>query len=397
MVTMLCLKSFRATVLPLPVMRSPLCYSRGLYFSSIATRGGPISILHEDNHVIMVSKPPTILTQGDNTKDENLLDLVKAYIGKKYNKPGDVYLGLIHRLDRPCSGVVVLARTSKAAARLSESFRNRVVTKRYVCVVHGRISSPGVCRNMLSSGGGDSSNSSGGNVVKVVDPSQFARLNERQQDQFVEATLRYRPLITFALPNALPVTAIEVDLGTGRKHQIRAQMAHLGHPVCGDVKYGAPRSWLVPAGGGVADHAGTSVGGGGGGGGGGGEGNDNNSSSSMDAARAPRTRERGGKGRLRRSDFLVPFPAAPTGTPTATGGGGDCSKEQAVGGHIPGGIAVHAYSLTVPHPTAGGNGGTGGTGALPALLTCTAQVPEAWAAKFGAEAVSDIHRVLGLL
>ena len=98
-----------------------------------------LNILYEDNHIIVVVKPPNIPSQGDKTEDEDMLTIIKKYIKEKYNKPGNVYLGLVHRLDRPVGGVMVLAKTSKAAARLSEQVRNKVFKKEYLAIVDGKV------------------------------------------------------------------------------------------------------------------------------------------------------------------------------------------------------------------------------------------------------------------
>ena len=197
-------------------------------------------VLYEDNHIIVVNKPATLPTQSDNTKDLNLLDLVKNYIAQKYNKPGAAYIGLVHRIDRPCSGVVVFARTSKSASRLSKSFSERDVDKRYVCMVHGMINRPGVCHNYLrQSPAYDNSNK-----VTVVPMTESTKPSSAIDRRLVEAKLAYSPLFTFNFnhgKNSIDGrTVLEVELYTGRKHQIRAQLSHIGHPICGDAKYGAP-------------------------------------------------------------------------------------------------------------------------------------------------------------
>ena len=176
-----------------------------------------LQILYEDNHLLGVYKPAGVLVQGDATGDPTLLDLAKSYIAERYAKPGNVYLGLVHRLDRPVAGVVLFARTSKAAGRLSKQFRERTVEKVYWAIVEGRPKPPrGVVTDYVS--------------------------RERRRSQIQQAAtegaklaeLRYRTLETRARQSLL-----EVSLGTGRHHQIRAQLAHHGHPIVGDVKYGA--------------------------------------------------------------------------------------------------------------------------------------------------------------
>ena len=102
-----------------------------------------LNVLYEDNHIIVVIKPANILSQGDNTGDDSMVEIVKSYLKEKYNKPGNVYLGLVHRLDRPVGGIMVFAKTSKAAARLSKSFLDHKVTKKYLAIIHGRMEKEG--------------------------------------------------------------------------------------------------------------------------------------------------------------------------------------------------------------------------------------------------------------
>ena len=194
-------------------------------------RNGP-SVLYEDNHLIIVNKRTSDLVQGDSTGDEPLDAVVKQYIREKYNKPGDVFLGVVHRLDRPVSGCVVYARTSKALTRLSELFRTRDVKKSYWAIVTERPpAEEGVLRN-------------------------FLKKNEQQNKSYVydkevkgskEATLSYR-----IIGRSSSFYLVEIDLQTGRHHQIRAQLAAAGCPVRGDLKYGSKRS---NEGGGISLHA----------------------------------------------------------------------------------------------------------------------------------------------
>lgn len=173
-------------------------------------------VLYEDNHLLVVNKPAGLLVQEDRTGDEDLLTLGKAYLKKAYDKPGNVFLGLVHRLDRPASGVMVLARTSKAAARLSEQFRSRTVEKRYLALVEGAPTGGGVLVDHLAKL--DRS-------VEVVPPTH----PEAQR-----AELAWRPVATRG-----ERTLVEVELRTGRAHQIRVQLAHQGSPIVGDFRYGA--------------------------------------------------------------------------------------------------------------------------------------------------------------
>jgi 23S rRNA pseudouridine1911/1915/1917 synthase len=178
-----------------------------------------LTVLYEDNHLLAVLKPARLLTAGDQTGDESLLDQAKAYLKKKYAKPGDVYLGLVHRLDRPVSGVVLFARTSKAASRLSEQFRKGTVRKVYQAVVEGTfLKREGELNDWLLK-------NEQANVVRVV-PAGTPGAKSSQ--------LRYRVLET-----RRGETLVEVNPITGRSHQIRVQLAHAGHPIQGDRKYGA--------------------------------------------------------------------------------------------------------------------------------------------------------------
>ena len=197
----------------------------------------PFPVLALDNHLLGIAKPAGLLVQGDATGDTDVVTLSKAYLKERFDRPGNVFVGLVHRLDRPVSGVVLLARTSKAAGRLAEAFRGRDVTKRYLAVVDGRAAS-------------------------AVEPGQWAestvglRYSERGTARVVapgasgaqRATLRWRQIAGEGRRSLL-----EVDLVTGRKHQIRAQLAALGVPVLGDLRYGA----TVPFGNGrgIALHA----------------------------------------------------------------------------------------------------------------------------------------------
>ncbi len=176
-------------------------------------------ILYEDNHLLVVVKPVNMPTQADDSGDRDLLTLLKADLKLRYQKPGNVYLGLVHRLDRPAGGVMVFAKTSKAAARLTQQVRDRKFIKIYRIVVHGVPSqSKGRLRDYLLK---DTSS----NSVKVFsEPSPGAK----------EAVLKYE-----ALDTKNGFSLIQICLETGRSHQIRVQMANLGHPLYGDQKYGA--------------------------------------------------------------------------------------------------------------------------------------------------------------
>jgi 23S rRNA pseudouridine1911/1915/1917 synthase len=181
-----------------------------------------LEILYEDNHLLAVSKPAGLLVQGDRSGHETLIDVARAYLKLKYAKPGRVYLGLLHRLDRNVSGVVLLARTSKAAGRLSSQFRDRKVDKVYQAVVKGEFArDKGEMKSWLAAKG-----DTGGVTRAQNEPFPGAR----------ESRLAFRVLAT-----APGWSLVEVRPLTGRRHQIRAQFGLAGHPLLGDVKYGSKR------------------------------------------------------------------------------------------------------------------------------------------------------------
>jgi 23S rRNA pseudouridine1911/1915/1917 synthase len=185
-----------------------------------------LQVLHADNHLLVVVKPACTPVVPDESGDESLLELAKAWIAREHEKPGAVFLGVVHRLDRPVSGVVVFARTSKAAERLSAQFRAREVEKRYLAVATG-LPSPraGVLEQWL-----------------VKDPrANTVRAAEPEAPGARRALTRWRTLGDPARPMQLGGVPIEVLPATGRPHQIRLALASLGAPIAGDVKYGAPR------------------------------------------------------------------------------------------------------------------------------------------------------------
>jgi 23S rRNA pseudouridine1911/1915/1917 synthase len=186
-----------------------------------------IPILFEDNHCLAVNKPAGLLSQGDATGDRAVVDIVRDDLKFRYAKPGNVYVGLIHRLDRPVSGVLLLAKTSKAAARLSAQFHERVVAKKYVAVVEGSIDfEAGEWTDSLLK---DEST----NRVRVVSSAEGAR-----------ASLAYR-----VLEQSRGQTLVELRPTTGRGHQLRVQLASRGLPIIGDKKYGAKTSLRASDGG----------------------------------------------------------------------------------------------------------------------------------------------------
>lgn len=179
-----------------------------------------LKVLYEDNHIIVVEKPPNIPSQGDKTNDENMLDIIKGYIKEKYNKPGNVYAGLVHRLDRPVGGVMVFAKTSKAASRLSEQVRNKIFKKEYLAIVDGKLENKsGTLEDYLLK-------NEKNNMSKVV-PENTKNAKYAKLDYEV---LKY--------DSDINLSVLKVLLHTGRHHQIRVQLANCGHSICGDQKYG---------------------------------------------------------------------------------------------------------------------------------------------------------------
>lgn len=177
-----------------------------------------LKILHEDNHILVVLKPFNIPSQADSSGDKDMLTMVKEYIKVKYSKPGEVYVGLVHRLDRPTGGIMVFAKTSKAAARLSEDIRNGEWEKNYLAVVVGTPSEERAeLVNYLKK------NSLTNNVSIVPSATEGAQ----------RAELSYK-----LLEKNVQVSLLDVDLGTGRGHQIRVQLSFIKCPVFGDVRYG---------------------------------------------------------------------------------------------------------------------------------------------------------------
>ena len=179
-----------------------------------------LNVIYEDNHIIVVEKTPNIPSQADKTGDVDMLSIVKQYIKEKYNKPGNVYLGLVHRLDRPVGGVMVFAKTSKAAGRLSEQVRDKVFKKKYLTVVDGKIENKvGTLEDYLYK---DERN----NISRVVN-------KDKKNAKF--AKLDYEVLAYNVVKD---LTLLKINLHTGRHHQIRVQLANFGHSIFGDGKYG---------------------------------------------------------------------------------------------------------------------------------------------------------------
>ena len=194
-----------------------------------------LEILYEDNHVLGVLKPAGMLSQGDRTGDLSALELARRYIKEKHAKPGNVFLGLVHRLDRPVSGVMVFARTSKAASRLAQSFHDREAEKTYLCVVSG-----------------DMRGDEGELSAQIERTHTRSRITAAETPRSKSAVLEYRVLGRFvgeegmgrgtharARRDPAAMSLLEVRPRTGRHHQIRLQLSAVGHVVRGDLKYGA--------------------------------------------------------------------------------------------------------------------------------------------------------------
>ncbi|MDR0940787.1 MAG: RluA family pseudouridine synthase [Bacteroidales bacterium] len=191
-----------------------------------------MEVLYEDNHIIAINKPVNMLVQPDTTSDASLEEEVKRYIKEKYNKPGDVFLGVPHRLDRPVSGVVVLARTSKALTRLNEMFKTKQIRKLYWAIVKNQPQPESALLQHF--------------IVRNTKTNKSSAYIKSMPDS-KEAQLDYR---TIARSNNYSL--LEVNLHTGRHHQIRCQLSAIGSPIKGDLKYGFPRS---NNGGGISLHA----------------------------------------------------------------------------------------------------------------------------------------------
>lgn len=172
-------------------------------------------ILYEDNHLLIINKPANLLSQADNTKDDDCVNLAKEYLKYKYNKPGNVYVGLVHRLDRMTEGVLVLTKTSKAAARLSEEIKNNEWHKEYIAVVKGHIDQGTKLTNWVDH-------------IDDTKKMQVVKVGTGQKAELIFDVLGY----------VGDNTVIKVNLLTGRHHQIRLQLANYGHPLIGDTLYG---------------------------------------------------------------------------------------------------------------------------------------------------------------
>ena len=174
-----------------------------------------LEVLYEDNHIIVVVKPYNVLSQGDSTGDTSIMDMVKSYIKVKYHKPGNVYLGLVHRLDRPVGGIMVFARSSKAAARLTKAFNEHKITKKYLAIVHGKMEEDK------------------GTLIDKIEKKDDG--NSIISNNGKEAILDYE-VLDYNKEN--DCSLVSIVLKTGRHHQIRVQFSSRGHYLLGDQRYG---------------------------------------------------------------------------------------------------------------------------------------------------------------
>ena len=181
-----------------------------------------LQVLHEDNHLIIVNKRVGDIVQGDKTGDKPLSDIVKEYIKDKYNKPGEVFLGVVHRLDRPTSGIVVFARTSKALSRMNELFSSRETKKTYWAIVKNK---PLKIQDKLV------------HYLKRNEKNNTSKAHIKEVPDSKLASLDYT-----LIKELTSYFALEINLHTGRHHQIRAQLSAIGSPIKGDLKYGFDRS-----------------------------------------------------------------------------------------------------------------------------------------------------------
>ena len=181
-----------------------------------------MTVVYEDNHIIVVNKTASEIVQGDKTGDTPLSETVKQYLKEKYNKPGNVFLGVTHRLDRPVSGLVVFAKTSKALSRLNDMYRNGEVKKTYWAIVRNR---PQELEGELT------------NWLVRNEKQNKSYAYDKEVKDSKKAVLCYK-----TIGHSQNYLLLEVDLKTGRHHQIRCQLAKMGCPIKGDLKYGSPRS-----------------------------------------------------------------------------------------------------------------------------------------------------------
>tara|TARA_B100001250_G_scaffold318867_1_gene281575 strand:- start:322 stop:1005 length:684 start_codon:yes stop_codon:yes gene_type:complete len=181
-----------------------------------------LDILFEDNHLIIVNKIPGDLSQGDITEDQTLGDKVKFYLKKKYNKKGNVYLGIAHRLDRPTSGVIIFTKTSKALSRINELFKKNEIKKTYWAIINSM---------------GEKSSDKLVNYLIKNKKQNKSYVTNRSNKESKKAILNYKKILELE-----KYCLLSINLETGRHHQIRTQLANIGYPIKGDLKYGYPRS-----------------------------------------------------------------------------------------------------------------------------------------------------------
>ena len=180
-----------------------------------------LNIVHEDNHIIVVVKPQNLLSQSDETQEDDMLSLVKQYVKEKYNKPGEVFIGLVHRLDRPTGGLMVFARNSKSAARLSRQMAENEFNKEYLTVVENKVRAKEARLE---------------DYIKKDEKTNMVKLAPRSEKNTKLAILNYKLLQEDA---DLNLSLLNVKIETGRPHQIRVQLSNIKNPVFGDYKYGA--------------------------------------------------------------------------------------------------------------------------------------------------------------
>ncbi len=176
-----------------------------------------LNVLYEDNHIIVALKPFNIPVQEDSSKDMDMLNTIKKYIKEKYNKSGNVYLGLVHRLDRPVSGIMVFAKTSKAASRLSEEVRTNKIHKNYLAIVHGKL------------------NKESGRLIDKISKDKKTNTSFIDNKNGKESILEYEVL---KYDEDKDLSILKINLITGRHHQIRLQLSNIGNPIYGDQRYG---------------------------------------------------------------------------------------------------------------------------------------------------------------
>ena len=181
-----------------------------------------IKVIHEDNHIIAVNKSAGTLVQRDKTGDESLIDLTKFFLKKKYNKPGNVFVGLPHRIDRPVSGAVLLSKTSKSLSRLSILFKEKKIKKKYWVIVKDEI---------------EKKSGTLIHYLKKNNKKNKSFVSNKLKEDYLKSELKYH-----FLKKLKKYFLYEIELITGRHHQIRAQLSHIGAPIKGDIKYGAKRT-----------------------------------------------------------------------------------------------------------------------------------------------------------